>query len=43
MIKPLHAGVMIELSTIPLYLYAMYSIKSANQAVALQVRTTLRS
>lgn len=43
MIKRVHAGVMIELSTIPLYLYAMYSIKPTNQAVALQVRATLRS
>ena len=43
MIKRVHAGVMIELSTIPLYLYAMYSIKPTNQAVALQVRTTIRS
>jgi hypothetical protein len=42
MIKRVHAGVMIELSTIPLYLYAMYSIKPVNNAVALQVRSTLR-
>jgi len=42
MIKRVHAGVMIELSTIPLYLYAMYSLKPTNRAVPLQVRATLR-
>ncbi len=41
MIKRVRVGMMIELSTIPLYLYAMYSVKPTGQ-VGVQVRATLR-
>ena len=39
-IKRVRIGVMIELSTIPLYLYAMYSVKPQNEG--LRVRAILR-
>ena len=44
MIKRIRVGIMIELSTIPLYLYAMYSVKlTPNQPeVGVHVRATLR-
>jgi len=42
MIKRIRVGMMIELSTIPLYLYAMYSVKPTANQVGVQVRATLR-
>ena len=40
MIKRIRVGMMIELSTIPLYLYSMYSVKPTQAGV--KVRATLR-
>lgn len=40
MIKRIRVGMMIELSTIPLYLYAMYSVKPTQAGV--KVRAALR-
>ena len=42
MIKRVRVGMMIELSTIPLYLYAMYSVTPTRDGVGVQVRATLR-
>jgi len=42
MIKHIRVGMMIELSTIPLYLYAMYSVKPTPNQVGVQARATLR-
>jgi len=42
MIKRIRVGMMIELSTIPLYLYAMYSVKPTQNQLEVQVRATLR-
>ena len=46
MIKRIRVGIMIELSTIPLYLYAMYSVKLTpnhwQPKVGVHVRATLK-
>jgi len=48
MIKRVRVGMMIELSTIPLYLYAMYSVKKTDRdgrtsQVGVKIRATLRA